>query len=201
MIRLLFVALLLFLLCPQISLAHDVFGISALSGGLLHPILGPDHLLAMIAVGIISAKIGGHSIWAVPSTFVISLIFGSYAGMNHIDFPLLEEGIALSVLLLGSGIFIRGQKNNPLLTYVVVGIFGLYHGNSHGREFLSGSMPGLYTIGFVISTIGLHLIGVFTGKIWRLNPNAKKLFRSGGIVIAVIGLIFLTDIVYRNFKG
>ena len=50
--------------------------------GLSHPVLGLDHFLAMVSVGIISAKIGGRAIWTVPAIFVCLMIIGGILGIT-----------------------------------------------------------------------------------------------------------------------
>ena len=72
--------------------------------GITHPVLGFDHLLAMISVGMISALIGGRAIWSVPSTFVVVMFIGGLIGINIEGLRGYEIGIALSVLLLGSAL-------------------------------------------------------------------------------------------------
>ena len=57
------------LLIPNIASAHT--GVGDTSGfwhGLAHPIGGLDHILAMVAVGLWAAQIGGKALWIVPST-------------------------------------------------------------------------------------------------------------------------------------
>ena len=56
---------------PQDALAHGGHGIGGFRSGLTHPVLGLDHLLAMVSVGIVSAQIGGRAIWSVPASFVL----------------------------------------------------------------------------------------------------------------------------------
>jgi Hydrogenase/urease accessory protein len=75
--------------------------------GITHPVLGFDHLLAMVSVGMISAQIGGRAIWTVPATFVIVMFFGGLLGLNYGGLTRYEIGIALSVLLLGSALAAR----------------------------------------------------------------------------------------------
>ena len=55
-------------LLPVVGAAHAGHGGGAgfggsLAAGLLHPVLGPDHLLAMVAVGLWGAFLGTPAIW------------------------------------------------------------------------------------------------------------------------------------------
>ena len=61
--------------------AHTFTGMIGYYDGLSHPVLGIDHFLAMVSVGIISAQIGGRAIWSVPVTFVSIMIFGGIIGI------------------------------------------------------------------------------------------------------------------------
>ena len=72
------------LIFPLPTLAHDIMGKVGFYDGLSHPVLGLDHLLAMISVGIISAQIGGKAIRTVPSIFVILMTIGGLFGFSLI---------------------------------------------------------------------------------------------------------------------
>ena len=84
------------------SHAHDIMGKVGFYDGLSHPVLGLDHLLAMVSVGVISAQIGNKAIWTVPSIFVILMTIGGLFGFLLIveEFYFVEIGIVFSVILL-----------------------------------------------------------------------------------------------------
>ena len=88
-----------------------ILGREGFFDGLTHPVLGLDHLLAMVSVGIISAQIGGRAIWTVPSIFVILMTIGGLFGFLLIvqEFYFVEIGIVFSVILLGIGISIENK--------------------------------------------------------------------------------------------
>ena len=67
----------------------------------MHPVSGPDHLLAILAVGVVSVQLGGANIWRVPTAFVVAMALGACCGFCGWPAPLAELGIGLSVLLLG----------------------------------------------------------------------------------------------------
>ena len=95
-------ATLIALLVSLPALAHEEGeGHAGFLVGLLHPALGLDHLLAMLSVGILSAQIGGKAMWSIPLTFVGIMTIGAIIGGNNIQIPLVESGIALSVIALG----------------------------------------------------------------------------------------------------
>lgn len=96
--------------------------------GLTHPVLGFDHLLAMLSVGILSAQMGGLAIWRVPLTFVLVMLGGGVLGINGIPLFSVELGIALSVLALGVAIALE-KKLSPVLAMIFVGFFAIFHGS------------------------------------------------------------------------
>jgi urease accessory protein len=58
-------------LFPFAASAH--VGVGDTSGfvhGFSHPLSGIDHILAMVAVGMFAAHLGGRALWLVPLTFV-----------------------------------------------------------------------------------------------------------------------------------
>src|SRR5262245_59414212 len=89
--------------CCSVAHAHPHHGEhgTGLTDGLLHPLLGIDHLLAMVATGLLAAQLGGKALWAVPASFVGSMVLGGISGMTGIGMPGVELGIALSIVVLG----------------------------------------------------------------------------------------------------
>ncbi len=174
----------------SVANAHGVQG-GGLINGLAHPVFGPDHLLAMVAVGILSVQIGGRAIWTVPSAFLTFMLVGGILGMNKVPFPAVETGIALSVVVLGVAIAL--DKGIPtLLAMAFVGLFGMFHGYAHGMEMPLVAQPALYATGFIISTAGLHIAGVFIGMISHKIPKGDVVLRVIGAFIAAVGIAILT---------
>lgn len=177
------------LLATNTVYAHGVQG-GGLINGLMHPVFGPDHLLAMIAVGILSVQIGGRAIWTVPAAFLLLMLLGGILGIYNVPFPAVETGIAASVAVLGLAIALAA-KLPVLLAMIFVGIFGLFHGYAHGMEMPSVAEPVLYAAGFIAATAGLHIAGVLIGFISHYIPRGDVVLRILGAVIAAIGFYFL----------
>jgi len=74
---------------PSVAYAHDGTNLplGGFLSGMVHPVLGYDHLLAMLSVGILSAQIGGRAIWTVPATFVSVMALGGLLGLIGIGQP------------------------------------------------------------------------------------------------------------------
>ncbi len=173
--------------------AHGVSG-GGLINGLAHPVFGPDHLLAMVAVGILSVQIGGKAVWTVPGTFLTFMLFGGILGMYDVPFPAVELGIALSVLILGVTIALA-RKVPTLIAMIFVGFFGMFHGYAHGAEMPTVVQPALYALGFILSTAGLHIAGVLIGVVSKYIPRGDIVLRVIGAWVAAVGVYILWGLV------
>lgn len=174
-------------LAPTLAHAHTGVGVThGFAQGFEHPILGLDHLLAMIAVGLWAAQIGGRALWAVPLTFVSVMAVGGALGITGVPVPYVEQGIATSVLLLG--LFITLAVRMPLAFSIpVVAIFAICHGQAHGAEMPANASGIAYAIGFMATTALLHCCGIGLGI--GIQRMAKaSLLRIAGATVAVTGL-------------
>jgi urease accessory protein len=145
--------------------------------GLLHPVLGFDHLMAMIAVGLLSVQLGGRHIFRLPLCFVLVLLFGAIAGLLEIPLPQVEGIISVSVFILGLAIA-TGGRVGAAMAYPIVAVFAFYHGHAHGAEIPSLAIPSAFIAGFMIASAVLHLLGVAMGAIAR-QPNTRALLGAG----------------------
>ncbi|WP_160063052.1 HupE/UreJ family protein [Psychromonas sp. L1A2] len=178
------------LVLPNLAYAHTVHGAGGFMSGFSHPVLGFDHLLAMLSVGILSAQMGGKAIWKVPATFVIVMLIGGILGMEDIQLFSVELGIILSVLALG--LSIASEKKFPaLLAMLFVGIFAIFHGHAHGSEMPYLAKPMYYALGFVAGTAIIHIAGVFIGLVLLKLKSGAQLLRYLGAGIAGVGFHML----------
>ena len=162
--------------------------------GLLHPILGMDHLLAMVSVGLLSAQMGGRAIWTVPATFVSVMAVGGVIGLLGVPLPFVEIGVALSVVALG--IALVAPRKLPLsLAMAFVGLFAIFHGHAHGAELPALSKTALdviaYIFGFLLATATLHLIGALMGQMALSSQRGATVLRVSGALIAAAGVFIL----------
>lgn len=173
------------------ALAHSE---SSVSGGFLagftHPLYGPDHLLAMVAVGLWGAFLGRPLIYILPVIFPTVMAVGAVLGMASFQLPPVELGIALSVLLLGS--LVAAARSLPIwAASAIIGVFAIFHGFAHGQELPVAAAPVGYSAGFVLSTGLLHLVGIALGALTRLPRAFALVPRYLGAVIAFAGIFFL----------
>lgn len=173
------------------ALAHFGGGLSpahgGLAAGLLHPLTGLDHLLAMFAVGIWAAQIGGRAQWVVPSAFVGIMLVGAGLGVAHVPLPLVEGGIVGSVILLGLAIALA-LRVPTLAAAIAVGLFAIFHGHAHGTELAAGLSGLSYGVGFIATTAALHAAGIGFALLLQRNRAATAVRYAGG-AIACIGLL------------
>ncbi len=156
------------LLTPAIAFAHPGHGDNGLIAGISHPIGGLDHLLAMLAVGLWAAQQKGAARWALPCTFVGTMLFGGLLGFEGLNLPALESGIAASVLALGLAVALAVRP--PLsMAVTATALFALFHGVAHGLELPDMSSPWAYAAGFVAATAALHAVGY---AVVRVLPQA-----------------------------
>ncbi|MFA5951141.1 MAG: HupE/UreJ family protein [Hyphomicrobium sp.] len=162
--------------------------------GFAHPIGGLDHVLAMIAVGIFAANLGGRALWLVPATFVLMMAVGGAIGIAGIDLPYVEIGIAISVIVLGTAVALR----TPLPTVAamsLVGFFAVFHGHAHGAEMPADASGMGYAEGFMLATALLHMLGVGIGLlIGRIGSGAARVSQIGGTAMSVTGLALLAGL-------
>lgn len=194
--RIAILSVLLLFAIPSAIFAHDnttILQYGSFLAGLTHPVLGLDHLLAMLSVGILSAQIGGRAIWTVPATFVLMMAVGGLLGLFAVPMLPIELGIALSVLVLGVVIALNWSLPVPI-AMVAVAIFGIFHGYAHGAEMPEIADPWRYAAGFLTSTAVIHLIGVLIGDIPTRYEYQNITFGFLGSVIAICGLLFIVGV-------
>lgn len=167
---------------------HDAT--SSFGGGFFHPVLGYDHLVAMVSVGLVSVMLGGDAIIKIPLVFVCCLLFGGTLGFNGFAVSGVEQMIAISICALG--VLISFDINPGILvTSVAIASFGLVHGNAHGLELPTGSSGVWFAIGFCIASTISHLAGVSIGVGLRHVRAPEATVRTVGLMIVLAGAYFL----------
>lgn len=187
-----FVAFLAF--APAAALAHPGHdGAGGLAQGFIHPVTGIDHVLAMIAVGVLAAQYGGRALWLVPMSFLVAMGAAGAIGMAGIPVQIVEVGIGLSVVVLG--LMIAFQIRPPtLVAMVAVGVFALFHGYAHGSEMPNGQAGFSFAAGFLFATALLLGAGVGLGLLLQRRIFHRRLIQAGGGAIALVGIAALANV-------
>jgi urease accessory protein len=174
-------------LFPLSAYAHPGHGAAnAFTSGFSHPFGGLDHWLAMVAVGLWAAQMGGRALWIVPGAFMSLMLCGGVLAISGIHLPYVEAGILASIMVLG--VLVAAAFKLPLAaSAAIVGLFALFHGHAHGTEMPLAMSAASYSLGFVLATALLHALGI-AGGIFLQQLNTDKAVRFAGGAIAVGGL-------------
>lgn len=181
----------LFAIIPLSSaLAHTGTGVSlGLESGFLHPLTGPDHIIAMVAVGLWGAQLGNPAVWVLPITFPLVMAVGGLLGVLGVPLPGVEPVIAFSGLALG--LMVALNVRPPLwIAAALVGLFAIFHGYAHGKELPDAADAIAYAVGFVVATGMLHLTGILIGVLMKWEAGAVAV-RACGAAIGCLGFYFL----------
>jgi urease accessory protein len=153
--------------------------------GFMHPFLGLDHLLAMLAVGLWAAQQGGSRLWQLPLAFLSMMLFGAVLGQTGMSLPSIEAGIASSLLILGL-MLTFAIRLAIMPSMLMVGLFAVFHGYAHGAEMPQSLALIDYAVGFMLATAALHGLGIGLGLRAR-GELSQKILRISGIAIGLTG--------------
>jgi urease accessory protein len=156
---------------------------TSFSSGFLHPLTGPDHLLAMVAVGLWAGLNGGRAVWAWPVAFVGVMLVGGALGMSGIALPAVESGILASVVVLGL-LVLTAARVPVALGAALVGVFALLHGHAHGAELPAATAAISYSAGFALATALLHAVGLGLAFLSAREAGSLLVRGAGGLIAA-----------------
>ena len=143
--------------------AHTGAGATGgLMAGIGHPIGGLDHVLAMVAVGVLAMQMGGRAMGFVPAAFVFAMIGGGVLGVMGVPVPFIEQGILGSVILFGA-VIAFGRRLPVGAAMALVAAFAIFHGHAHGTEMPVDASGLTYGLGFGLATASLHAAGLGIG--------------------------------------
>ncbi|OJF92971.1 HupE/UreJ family protein [Pararhizobium antarcticum] len=163
----------------------------SLLAGISHPLVGLDHILVMVAVGLWASQIGGKALLAVPGAFVGTMATGFLLAMVGVQLPFVEPAILASVVALGL-LVAMAIRMPAAASAAVVGVFALFHGYAHGGELgAAGALP--FGLGFVIATALLHLAGIALGLGINRLASGRVLSRIIGGVTALAGVALIVN--------
>ncbi len=191
-----FIALLGFVLLPAAAWAHPGHAVGGWPAGFLHPFSGFDHLLAMVAVGVWAAQIGGRARWAIPLAFVSAMVAGAAAGFAGMQLPYVEPVVAASVVALGL-LIAGGQRPAVLAGAALCAVFAVFHGVAHATELPPEAGAVDFVAGFAIATALLHGAGLLAGLRLRDGRDGWRL----GAPIALVGCVLLGQMLATAFSS
>jgi urease accessory protein len=185
------------LVFPTAAFAHT--GVGDTHGfvhGFMHPLSGIDHILAMVAVGLFAAQLGGRALWLVPASFIGTMALAGAAGAVGIQLPFVEVGIAVSIITLGL-IVAFGAKPPVAVAMGLVAFFAIFHGHAHGAELPADASGIAYGAGFVVATAFLHAIGIGAGRVLGRAAMAggERILQLSGCAMSIAGAAILVGVI------
>lgn len=177
-------------LIPALAQAHPGHDHSGVGSGLAHPFQGLDHLLAMVAIGLWAAQLGGRARWMVPVSFVGTLALGAIAGLAGLHLPGAEMGVAASVVMLGL-LLLAAVRLPVFASAAVAGIFALCHGYVHALEIPAGATSFGFIGGMIAATALLHGLGLGAALIAQSTARPVSL-RLAGAAVVVLGVLAIS---------
>lgn len=182
--------------------AHHPFGgqtpsniLEGFLSGLGHPVVGIDHLVFVIAIGLMAAILR-QGLWA-PLAFVTTALLGAGIHLQSWDLPAPEFFISASVLLMG-GLLALKQSPHPWLASGLAGFAGLFHGYAYGEAIVGAEMTPLvsYLVGFSVIQLVIAALAYRCGRALNSASSEQSTLplRFAGFAIAGMGLAFLSTV-------
>lgn len=184
------------LLVPSLGLAHHVSDgavpknfTEGLLSGLAHPVIGPDHLAFIIALGLVAAMIK-KPLW-LPLLFVGGTLAGCIVHLYSVDLPMVEPMIASSVILFGAVLALKLTNESNGGVWLAAGLLaGVFHGYAYGESIIGSVDSALfaYLLGFAaIQFLVAHSVARIADSVPVIREHAGKI----GLALSAIGGYFL----------
>jgi urease accessory protein len=185
-----------FFLMTASASAHHVMGgkipttfAEGFLSGLGHPVIGPDHLAFLLAIGV-AVGVGGLNL-VLPLLFVVASAIGVTLHVNGVNLPGAEIVVAVSVLFAGF-LIARGRALPVSLWSILFAAAGLFHGYAFGESIFGAERSPLhaYLLGLIIVQSALTVgTALFVRR--RADGVSAIAPRLAGAVIVGVGLATL----------
>ncbi|MDV3237711.1 MAG: HupE/UreJ family protein [Gammaproteobacteria bacterium] len=156
------------------------------ASGLVHPLLGPDHLFALLGAGLWAGWLGGRARYLLPGGFLAGMLGGALLAWGGVGLPWVEPMIALSVLLFGL-LAATAARPPAVAGGAVLFVFALFHGHAHGTELPQTADPALYVLGFLLASAAVQLAAARIAVSLRGGRLSTLVRVTGGAVAALGG--------------
>lgn len=161
-------------------------------GGILHPLVGSDHLIAISAVGLWAGYLGGRALFGIPLAFLGMMSAGAVLGHSSVAVPAVDHMIAVSLVVFGLLICLL-VRLPPSVAACIVALFGAFHGYAHGAETPDAAEPLVYGAGFLIATTTLLALGGALGFVGR-QRFPVFVVRAAGMAITAFGTAMILNL-------
>jgi urease accessory protein len=168
--------------------------IEGLLSGLGHPVIGPDHLAFLLAIGIVVGATGLNLL--LPVIFVAAMAFGVALHVGGANLPAAETIVAASVLV--AGVLIARGRVLPIPLWATLFIIaGIFHGYAYGESIFGAerSPLGAYLLGLVaIQSVLIVGVALVARRAWASMSQIAP--RLAGAAIGGVGIaMFMAQLV------
>ena len=142
--------------------------------GFAHPLLGLDHVLAMLAIGLGASQMLMRSAWPVPAAFAVAITAGALLAPSMIPAPVLEWLVVGSVCALGL-LVLSKQHVRMGYGYAVITVFAFVHGAAHAVEQPAEFSTVAYLAGVLLASTALQIVGAAIASLLKHNARVAGL--------------------------
>jgi urease accessory protein len=169
------------------ALAHAGHGAHTLLSGVMHPLTGWDHALAMTTLGLWASQLGGRAGRLLPTAVLVAMTVGEGSAAVGVSLPGAEAVVLFSTFALG--ILVAGSMRiSSVVAAVLAAAFALFHGYAHVAELVAGESVVPYASGFLIGSSALIVCG-FAAGMAAAQSNHPSLARWYGAATAALALV------------
>jgi urease accessory protein len=162
----------------SMAMAHPGHsGETGLLAGAMHPLVGIDHVIAALAVGIWAARVAGKLRWILPTVFVATL-FAATLFPHALSTSAAEAGIVASLFVLGL-LAVFSWRMPVSLGIAVTALFAVFHGSAHASEMPASVSSFAYAFGLTVSSAMICFAGTLSVKTWLfLHADRRAVSQS-----------------------
>ena len=173
--------------------AHHVMGgklpetfMQGLLSGFGHPVIGVDHLAAIVGVGILAALAGRSA--AVVLAFSVAVIAGVGLHLAKIDLPASELFVGLTTLLIGALVILR-QSMSAGRALLLFALAGLVHGYALGESIVGAEASPLvaYLLGLLVMQTAIGVVVYAAVRSLARWPARTAGLTVAGVLVALAG--------------
>lgn len=166
-----------------------------LLSGLGHPVIGPDHLAAVLAAGLLAAAAGVTAL--LPLAFVLASLAGVGLHLALVDLPLAETLVAVSVVAFGLALLAqRLPRRWGVFLAAAFAAVGVVHGYAYGESIVGAEPAPLYAylLGLALVQAGLATAAFLGGRLALRAGEvpAGRLYRAASAAVVLVGVGMLT---------
>jgi urease accessory protein len=168
--------------------------VQGLLSGFGHPIIGPDHLAFILAIGLIGTLFARG--YLLPLAFVAATLAGCAIHLAEWNLPVVEPVVSGTVIL-GGALLALYRAMDVRVFAGFMALAGLFHGYAYGESIVGAETTPLaaYLIGFAViqAAIALAAFGLGKALLAKRATAAVGSLRVFGGLIAAAGVYFFAS--------